>query len=109
MCDRRRKARSNASVRRVRYAPGRYAWVGTPRACDPGPGSVRVEGGAARPQRDGLGQGNQLPAVAALGLGDPLFSVTPSPVQLGLQLADLGLELQHPPHSGQVQALVGEL
>ena len=45
----------------------------------------------------------------AFGLGDTLLGVATGAVQLGLQPRDLGFELEHAPHAGEIESLVGEL
>ena len=58
-----------------------------------------------RPQSDtAWDSGHQLAPVAALGVGHPLVGVAPGALELGLEPADLRLQLEHPLHAGQVEA-----
>src|ERR1700704_1695372 len=58
---------------------------------------------------DGLGDGDEISAVLAMHPVDRLTGLVEGPVELGPRVVELGLELENLLHTGEADALVGEL
>ncbi len=72
-------------------------------------GEAAEDGGGVVVAGDGLVHGHEVAAVGPVGRRHRLGGVVADPGELGLELGDAGLELEHPLHPGQVEPLLGEL
>ena len=93
--------------RRPRPGPATRACPGRPRV--PETPAASASAAAALVEDDRLLDRDEVAAVLAVGLGDRLLGVGAERRHLVAEPAVLGLELEHPLHAGQVEALGGEL